>query len=135
MTGGKSAGKAHQTKLDKFASVREAPMPSGGLNAQVPVGSTSPEKESLSLHDLMMAIKRLLTSLEARIDSATTEVRLVRVDLRNTGARIKGTEKSTASLKVNTVTLKAEVNVLRVTTRTLEARLEDHKGQTQCNKM
>ncbi|KAJ1120381.1 hypothetical protein NDU88_008551 [Pleurodeles waltl] len=119
---------SHQTKLDRFALPREMTASDQGPDTLGQAPSPALAGESPMLEDIMVTIQEVCFSLETRIDLAIVEVSLLCQDLHSIGVRVKAMEVSTAFLKADATTFKAEINALHTTTKALEARSEDHGG-------
>ncbi|KAJ1159921.1 hypothetical protein NDU88_000425 [Pleurodeles waltl] len=134
MTGGRGGKAGQQTKLDKYT------IPKGPAEAEGPIDlvmasqtQTVTEWESPSLLEVMETIKGVRTSQESQIDSVTTEVGLLRADLRNMGSRMQEIEDSTSALREDNASLKTQVIELQVCTTIMQTRLEGYGGRSRRN--
>ncbi|KAJ1159711.1 hypothetical protein NDU88_000216 [Pleurodeles waltl] len=132
MTGGRGGCTVHQSKLDKYALLKEVPEVGASLESTTTTPDCPlPEVGSLTLQDIIVAIQGVRTSLETRIDLVSTEVSLLRTDLRNMATQVKDVEESAAALQGDTKTLQTQVEKLQALATILQARLEDYEGRSQ----
>ncbi|KAJ1153585.1 hypothetical protein NDU88_006344 [Pleurodeles waltl] len=128
MTGGRGGSAVHQSNLDTYALPREVPETGASLEFNTTaLDRPPPEVGYPTLQDIIVAIQELHTSQETGIDSVTTEVSLMRTDLRNMAMRVKDVEDCTASLWGDTKLLQIQVGELQALATTLQIWVEDMK--------
>ena len=91
MAGGKSVKTPHQTKLDKYTRPKEAVAGEASGAQRDSAGESTTPPETLTLQEIMKAIKVVKHVLEKKIDSTAIEVKLIRTKLHKITDKVMAT--------------------------------------------
>ena len=133
MAGGKSAKTPRQTKLDSYTRPKEA-VAGGSSEAQGDsVDGSAVPQETLTLQDIMRAIKDVKHVLENKIDSTAIEVTLIRTNLHKITDRVKATEDSVSTLTTTVDNLGKNMKHLQKRVDLMASQLDDSEGRSRRN--
>ena len=133
MAGGKSAKGPHQTKLDKYTRLRKADAEEASEAPRDSMGEPTELQETLTLQDIMKAIKDVKHVLENKIDSTAIEVTLIRTNLHKITDRVKATEDSVSTLTTTVDKLGKNMKHLQQRVELLASQLDDSEGRSRRN--